>query len=270
MSAKPKTLTVTSWNVNSIKARAERVLDWIDAHQPDVLCMQEIKVTDDKFPADAFEERGYHVETFGQKTYNGVAIAAKEPLTKVDRGLPHDPDESQSRVIAAQIAGLRVINVYVPNGKAVGDPKYDYKLAWLAQFQAMLQKQYAPTDKLLICGDFNIAPDERDVWDPEYWDGRVLFSGPEREALRRLLDWGLVDAFRLHEDGAGLYTWWDYRGGAFRRNWGLRIDHHLMTQPLAKRCTAVTIDRDERKARPKQPDLKASDHVPITAGLRLS
>lgn len=263
----PGALRVTSWNVNSIRARAVRVFDWLDAHAPDVLCLQETKGVDDVFPREEFEQRGYTVETFGQKTYNGVAIASKHALTNVQRGLPDDGADAQKRLIAADVAGVRVVNVYVPNGQAVGSDKFAYKLDWLAQLRAMLDG-WDPAQPLVICGDFNIAPEDRDVYDPDAWRGKVLFSEPEHAALATLTAWGLTDAFRIHVDEGGHYTWWDYRGGMFRRGFGLRIDLFLVTPPLAARCAAVEIDREERKARRNQPDLKASDHAPVTAVFR--
>lgn len=267
----PRTLRITSWNVNSIRARTQRVFEWLEANTPDVLCLQETKVVDEAFPYAEFEARGYAVETFGQKTYNGVAIATRAdlPPTHVQRGLPNDDADAQKRLIAADVAGVRVVNVYVPNGSDLDSPKFPYKLDWLSQLRSMLDTAHRPDQPLVICGDFNIAPEDRDVYDPDAWRGRVLFSDPEHAALARLTDWGLRDAFRLHVEDGGHYTWWDYRNARFQRREGLRIDLFLVTAPLARRCTAVAIDKDERRARKGQPDLKPSDHAPVTATFTL-
>lgn len=263
----PPTLSVTSWNVNSLRARAVRVFEWIEAHQPDVLCFQETKTVDEKFPHEEFTALGYTADIFGQKTYNGVALVVKHGLAAehVQRGLPGDDGDAQKRLIAADVAGVRIINVYVPNGQAVGTDKYAYKLEWLAQLRRMLDAQHDASQRLLICGDFNIAPEDRDVHDPDAWRGSVLFSDAEHAALADLTAWGLTDAFRLHEQGGGQYTWWDYRHLAFQKRAGLRIDYFLVTEPLARACSAVTCDKDERRARKGQPDLKPSDHAPVTA-----
>ncbi|MHC5009479.1 MAG: exodeoxyribonuclease III [Planctomycetota bacterium] len=253
-------MKITTWNVNSIRSRLERVLDWMERRRPDVLCLQETKVTDDVFPRDAFEALGYHVEAHGQKTYNGVALISRRPLTDVVRGLGDDPDH-QRRLIAATAGDVRVVCVYVPNGEAVDSPKFAYKLEWLGELRRFLDAWTSPEESVLVLGDFNVAPDDRDVHDPEAWRGHVLFHPREHAALAEVCGWGLEDLFRKHEDGAGFYTWWDYRQLAFPKNAGLRIDLVLGTPAAAARCEAVRIERDERKGK------KPSDHAPVTAYL---
>jgi exodeoxyribonuclease-3 len=226
-----------------------------------VLCLQETKTVDADFPRAEFDRLGYHVEAFGQRTYHGVAIASLLPARAVVRGLPDDPPDADRRVIGGEFGGVRVIDVYAPNGTEVGSPRFAEKLAWFGRLRAMLAASFTPADPVLVCGDFNVAPEERDVHDPQAWDGRILFHPDERRALRELLAWGLTDAFRLHESAGGHYTWWDYRAGAFHRGWGLRIDLALVTPPLAARCRSVAIDREARKGE------KPSDHAPVVLEL---
>jgi exodeoxyribonuclease-3 len=254
-------MTVATWNVNSIRARLPRVVDWLRRRRPDVLCLQETKTVDADFPRAELEALGYHLEVFGQRTYHGVAIASREAPRAVRCGLPDDPPEADRRLIAAEIGDLRIVDVYVPNGTELGSQRFAEKLRWFRRLRRMLEATAQPTDPLLICGDFNVAPEDRDVHDPERWRGRLLFHPDEHAALRELMDWGLVDAFRRHEAGTGHFTWWDYRSGAFHRGWGLRIDLMLMTGPLAARCRSVTIDREERRGE------KPSDHAPVVAEL---
>ncbi len=252
-------MRVATWNVNSVRARLPRVTAWLARQRPEVVCLQETKVEDALFPAQAFRELGYHSLTYGQKTYNGVAILALQQPVDVVRGFPGEQAEPGKRLLAATVAGVRVVNVYVPNGGDIGLPAYHAKLAWLAALRAWLDASADPGSDLLVCGDFNVAPGDRDVWDPEAWRGRILFSDAEKQALRHLLGWGLADSLRqLHSEG-GIYTWWDYRAGAFHRGWGLRIDHILASASLAARCTGVVVDRDERKGD------KPSDHAPVIA-----
>ncbi len=251
-------MKITTWNVNSIRARLERVVNWIGANEPDLLCLQETKTVDESFPRAEFEELGYTVAVHGQKTYNGVAMLAKGGLDDVTPGLPGDETDTQARVLSATFEGIRVIDMYVPNGQEVGSDKFEYKLDWLDRLLDLLRKEYTPKDKLLICGDFNIAPEDRDVYDPDRWRGKVLFSEPEKEMFRALLDWGLFDALRLLTEDGGHWTWWDYRMGAFPRDRGLRIDHLLVTRPLKDRVQDVIVDREERAGE------KPSDHAPVT------
>lgn len=252
-------MRLVTWNVNSVRARQERLLAWLARHQPDVVCLQETKVEDPHFPTAAFAELGYSCLVYGQKTYNGVAILSREEAAEVIRGFPGEAIEGGRRLLTAIIAGVRVVNVYVPNGGEVDLPTYHAKLAWLAALSQWLDDLADPGAELVLCGDFNVAPDDRDVWDPEAWRGRILFSDLEKQALQRLLEWGLVDLVRLHYPEGGVYTWWDYRKGAFHRGWGLRLDHIFATAPLAARCRRVTVDREERKGE------KPSDHAPVIA-----
>ncbi len=254
-------MKIITWNVNSIRARMERFLAYLEESRPDVMCLQETKVVDDHFPGEEIEARGYRIERFGQRTYNGVAILSKAALKDVERGMPGDPDPSQARVISASVAGIRLINVYVPNGSEVGSEKFAYKLAWLECLRGYVDKAVSRDSSLLILGDFNIAPEDRDVYDPDAWRGQVLFHPDEHRALREIQKLGLVDAFRLHHEEGGLYSWWDFRGGMFWKNQGLRIDLVLLSKSLVDRCRSAEIDRSMRKG--KQP----SDHAPVVVDI---
>ncbi len=249
-------MKIATWNVNSIRVRLDRALAFLKRHEPDVVCLQEIKVVDEGFPEEAFREAGYQSTIFGQKTYNGVAILTRNPVQSVQRGIPGFEDP-QSRVLAVTVDGVRVVNVYVPNGSQVGSEKFDYKLRWLEQLTQWIDEDGLLETPFLICGDFNIAPDDRDVYAPDEWRGRVLFHPDEHAALAKLQGLGLVDAFRLHQEEGDHYTWWDFRGGMFWKNKGLRIDHFLINEPLIPRCKSAEIDTWERKG--KQP----SDHAPV-------
>ena len=254
-------MKLATWNVNSIRIRLPRLLAWLERRRPDVVCLQEVKVTDEDFPRAELEALGYRVLVAGQRTYNGVAILSRAAPTEVARALPDDGDDAQRRLLVADVGGLRVVNVYGPNGQEVGSEKYAYKLDWYRRFRAFLDAGADAGRPVVVCGDLNIAPEDRDVWDPERWRGQVMASEPERAAFRSLLAWGLSDALRLHRLEGGLFTWWDYRAGAFHRGWGLRIDHILVSASVARGCSAVEIDRDERKGP------KPSDHVPVVATL---
>lgn len=256
-------MDIATWNVNSVRARLPRLLPWLDHRHPDVVCLQETKVVDSDFPAAEIEGAGYRCLTFGQRTYNGVAILTREVPTDEARGLPGEPPDAERRLLAATVAGVRVVSLYAPNGKEVGHPAYEAKLSWFRSLRSWLDDSFDPAGNVVLCGDFNIAPEDRDVWDVALWSGQNLFSEPEKEAFRALLAWGLVDALRLHRQEGGLFTWWDYRQGAFHRGWGLRIDHVLASRGLGARCTAVEIDREERKGD------KPSDHVPVVARFQL-
>jgi exodeoxyribonuclease-3 len=251
-------MKLATWNVNSIRMREARLVDWLDRHQPDVLCLQETKVEDDRFPREPFAARGYQLALHGQKTYNGVAIASRLPMRDVVRGIGGESD-GEARLIAAEVAGVRVVCAYFPNGQAPGTPKYEGKLAWMGRLRRHLADACDPAAHLALCGDFNVAPEDRDVHDPIAWEGQIHCSAAERQALRDIAAIGLVDGLRHLRPDAGLYTWWDYRQLAFPRNHGLRIDHILVTPPLAARLRDVAIDREARKG--KQP----SDHVPVIA-----
>ncbi len=250
-------MKLVTWNVNSLNVRLPRLLAWLAAHAPDVVCLQETKLEEAKFPRDALRDAGYDAHCAGQKTYNGVAILVRNGLAAgaVVRGIPGYEDPQQ-RVIAATIDTLRVISVYVPNGQEVGSDKYAYKLGWCAAAARYFAAERAAHSSLAVLGDFNVAPDDRDVHDPALWAGKLLCSDPERAAFRSFLACGLKDSFRLFDQPPKTFSWWDYRQLGFPKNHGLRIDHVLLSDELAARCTASTIDRNERKGE------KPSDHAP--------
>lgn len=252
-------MKIATWNVNSISVRLPHVLDWLEENRTDVLCLQETKCIDDKFPRRQFTERGYHLEIFGQPTYNGVAIISRHPITEVQLGFEDDQPESQRRLIAATIEGIRVIDVYIPNGSEVDSEKYHYKLDWLGKLEQFCRRELEAHDQALICGDFNIAPTDADVHDPALWSGKVLCSEAERTALESIRQKGWIDLFRRHHPEGGHFSWWDYRAGGFRRNHGLRIDHIWSTSALADRCTGAWIDKIPRALE------KPSDHAPVVA-----
>ncbi|MDR2000265.1 MAG: exodeoxyribonuclease III [Zoogloeaceae bacterium] len=251
---------LSTWNVNSLKVRLPHVLDWLAARQPAVLCLQETKLEDRAFPFAEIEAAGYHSVHHGQKTYNGVAILAKEPPLDVVRNIP-DFDDPQARVIAATVAGMRIVCAYIPNGQAVDSDKYGYKLKWLAALKAWLKDELTRYPYLALLGDYNIAPEDRDVHNPVAWRGQILCSEAERDAFHALLRLGLADAFRLLDQPEKTFSWWDYRMLGFQKNQGLRIDHILLSQPLAAKCTACGIDRAPRKLE------RPSDHAPVFAEL---
>ncbi|MCK6447617.1 MAG: exodeoxyribonuclease III [Planctomycetes bacterium] len=253
-------MKIATWNVNSVRARLPRVLDWLASARPDVVCLQEIKCLDEQFPLEAIQEAGYNVATYGQKTYNGVAILAKSRIEDVVRGLPGEAPDAQRRVIGATIGDVLVFSVYVVNGEAVGSEKYAYKLEWLKRL-AEYVRTLDVKEKLVLCGDFNVTFDDRDVYDPEAWREKILCSTPERDALKRVMEPGLVDAFRRFHDEAGHYTWWDFRTRGFQRKQGLRIDHFLMSEPALAATSAVEIDVAARDGE------KPSDHAPVIATL---
>jgi exodeoxyribonuclease-3 len=249
---------LATWNVNSLKVRLPQVIEWATRHRPDVLCLQETKLEDDKFPRDEIAAAGYRVLCSGQKTYNGVAILSLAEGTECATAIAKF-DDVQKRVIAATISGVRVVCAYVPNGESIESDKYQYKLRWLAAFRDWLKDELTRHPRLAVLGDYNIAPESRDVHDPAAWEGKVLFSTAEREALGSLMGIGLKDAFRLFEQSERSFTWWDYRMNAFRRKMGLRIDHILLSEPLARACTACTIDLEPRR------NERPSDHAPVIA-----
>lgn len=251
-------MKIATWNVNSLKVRLPQVLQWLAEAQPDVLAVQETKCVDEAFPCAEIEAAGYRVIYSGQKTYNGVAILSKTAGSDVVKDIP-ELDDHQRRILAASYGDVRVLNLYVPNGESVASEKYEYKLRWLKRLTAYVAHELARHPKLVVLGDFNIAPEARDVHDPELWEGKVLFSEPERAALHDLLTVGLVDSFRLFPQEDKQYTWWDYRMMAFRRNRGLRIDHILVSAALRERCTACRIDK-----MPRQWE-RPSDHTPVIA-----
>ncbi len=254
-------MKLATWNVNSLKVRLPQVLAWLAEHQPDIVCLQETKLEDRNFPRIELEAAGYRAAFAGQKTYNGVAILSRLPFEEVSVGIPGF-DDAQQRLIAATAGGVRVVCGYFPNGQSVGSDKYAYKLRWIEALTDWLRKELVRHPRLTLLGDYNIAPEARDVHDPQAWEGQVLFSEPERAAFRRLLELGLKDAFRLFEQPEKIYSWWDYRMMAFRRNRGLRIDHILLSESLAKSCAACVVDKESRKAE------RPSDHAPVIADLK--
>jgi len=254
-------MKLATWNVNSLKVRLPQVLEWAGKHRPDALCLQETKLLDENFPAADVRSAGYEPLFSGQKTYNGVAILARAAAADAVTAIPGFADE-QKRVLAATVDGVRVICAYVPNGESVASDKYQYKLRWLAAFREWIAVELQRHPRLAVLGDYNIAPDARDVHDPAAWEGKVLFSKPERDAFGGLTGLGLKDAFRLFEQPERSFTWWDYRMNAFRRKMGLRIDHILLSEALAGACTACTIDIEPRK------NERPSDHAPVVAELK--
>jgi exodeoxyribonuclease III len=251
-------MKLATWNVNSLKVRLPHVIDWLAAHQPDVLCLQETKTEDHKFPREELEAAGYHIVHAGQKTYNGVALLSKIPAQNIIVGIPGYDDE-QKRVLSATFNDVCVICAYIPNGQAVDSEKYQYKLSWLTALNAWLKSELAQHNKLALLGDYNIAPEDRDVHDPQAWVGQVLVSEPERDKFREMLAMGLKDSFRLFEQPEKSFSWWDYRMMGFRRNFGLRIDHILLSESLAQSCKSCIIDKEPRKLE------RPSDHAPVMA-----
>jgi exodeoxyribonuclease-3 len=255
-------MKLATWNVNSLRVRLPHLLEWLAGNSPDVVCLQETKCDDASFPAGQLRAAGYWSVHHGQRAYNGVAILSKAEGVVACRGIPEFADE-QSRVIALDVDGVRLVGVYVPNGQSVGSDKYAYKLRWLEALAAWLERERKSHPDIVVMGDFNVAPEERDVHDPAAWQGQVLFSEPERAALKRVVDLGFADAFRLFEQPERSYTWWDYRMNAFRRKMGLRIDHILLSPALASAAKACSIDIEPRKLE------RPSDHAPVVCELAL-
>lgn len=255
-------LKLASWNVNSLKIRLEQVIAWLEETGVDVLALQETKLIDDNFPLEAFTSRNYHVVYAGQKTYNGVAVISRLPMTDCITDVS-GYDDPQRRILAVTIGDVRLINLYVPNGSEPGSEKYAYKMLWLEKVTAFIQQQLLQYPKLAIVGDFNIAPEDRDVHDPVEWEGCILVSPPERQAFQGLLSLGIVDSFRLFPQEDKLFSWWDYRAAGFRRGRGLRIDHVLLSKTLANHCVSSNIDKNPRKSE------RPSDHAPVWVELAL-
>ncbi len=251
-------MKIATWNVNSLNVRLPQVLAWLAEVQPDVLALQETKLIDEKFPVAEIAAAGYQAVFSGQKTYNGVAILSKQPPAEVVKDIP-GLDDVQRRVVAGLYGDVRVLNLYIPNGESVESDKYQYKLGWLEKLIAFVAAEIKRYPKLVVVGDFNIAPEERDVHEPQLWAGKVLFSAPEREAFQRLLATGMCDTFRLFEQAERQFSWWDYRMNAFRRNMGLRIDHILASTSLCEQCRSCGIDKAPRK------NERPSDHAPVIA-----
>ncbi len=251
---------VVTWNVNSINTRLDRVKAFLARESPDYLCLQELKCADEKFPLEAIEGTGYHAAFFGQKAYNGVAVISKEPVEILFRNFGDQHPDEASRVITVRTKHkFDLICVYVPNGQSIGSEKFLYKMDWLKRAKEFLNQHWTLSDRLIIVGDFNIAPDDRDVYDPLAWKEHIHCSTGERAALQDLTSFGLIDTLRMHDQSAGVFSWWDYRELSFARNKGLRIDLIYATPPAASLCRSVKIDRDERRGE------KPSDHVPVIA-----
>ncbi|MBN1378748.1 MAG: exodeoxyribonuclease III [Gammaproteobacteria bacterium] len=256
-------MKIASWNVNSLKVRLPQVLDWLKQSEPDVLAIQEIKLTDENFPVAEIKAAGYEVVYSGQKTYNGVAVLARQPLTDIVTDIP-GLEDPQRRILAATIGPVRVLNLYVVNGQEVGSEKFAYKLRWLSKVKAYIQKQLSEHNYLVVLGDFNIAPEDRDVYDPELWREKILCSSQERGVLGEIMALGLKDTFRYFESGGEHYSWWDYRAAGFRRNLGLRIDLILANDALMRLAIAAGIDREPRGWE------RPSDHTPAWAEFNIS
>jgi len=251
-------MKIVTWNVNSIRARRQHVLDWLDASRPDVLCVQELKVSDADFPYDEIRDCGYEAAVFGQKTYNGVAILSRQPMSNIVMGLGDAEDDPQARLISAELDGMTVLSAYFPNGGEVGSDKYQYKLRWIARLREALGKRFDPeVDQVALCGDFNVAPFDDDIGRPAEWRSSVLACDEVREALTELASFGLYDVVRPFHPAGSVYSWWDYRGGGFQRGNGLRIDHVYCTSKLAERTIGAVVDQEERGR--KSP----SDHAPV-------
>lgn len=255
-------MRIVSWNINSLRKRQERLVAWLAATQPDVVCLQETKCTDEQFPVLDLRAAGYHSAFQGQKSYNGVAILSKTEPSEVRPALCDAEEDPQARVIAATIGTVRVYSIYAPNGQAVGSPAYDYKMKWYGRLRSCLERENRG-QHLVVCGDFNVAPKDEDVYDPDLWRGAIMCSDAERKAFEDLCGIGLADTLRLHHTEAGLFSWWDYRMLSFPKNRGLRIDAILASRSLAEKCTAAGIEREMRKG--KDP----SDHAPVWAEFSL-
>lgn len=252
-------MKVATWNVNSIRLRLESMLEWQTRTQTDVVCVQETKVVDADFPVQAIEDAGYHVAFFGQKSYNGVAIISKHEISDVQKGFVDDDEEQPKRLIAATIKGVRIVNTYIPNGTELWTDKFTFKLDWLQRLRKMFDDDCDAGSDVLLCGDFNVAPEELDVWSVPAWQGKLHFSKPERAAIHHVKQWGFVDVFRQQNGDLQEFSWWNYREGSWQRNQGLRIDHIWVSPALAAKCTACWIDKEPRGGE------KPSDHTPVVA-----
>lgn len=250
-------MKIASWNVNSIRARLDHVNAWLKSTQPDVLCLQETKVVDSEFPSETFSRLGYETARIGQRSYNGVALISRHPVQDVSLGLCDRAENDEARLIAGTVCGVRILSAYVPNGKSLDSPSYPEKLKWLSRLRRTLDETTSESEPVVLGGDFNIAQDDRDVFDAEAMRGKIHFSPPEHEALRQVLDFGLEDTFRLKEEEGGHFSWWDYRMGGFRRNRGLRIDYLFASKSVTHRLRSAGIDKTPRSWE------KPSDHAPV-------
>jgi len=256
---KNKEMKIATWNVNSINVRMPQLLGWLDAAEPDVVCFQETKAVDENFPLAALRDAGYGAAFMGQKSYNGVAIISKFPIEDVQKNFPDDDDEAPKRLIAATIKGVRIVNTYIPNGTQLGTDKFAFKLDWLQRLRRFFDETCEVNKNVLLCGDFNVAVDELDVWNVPHWTGKLHFTKPERAAMHYVKQWGFVDLFRKINGNVQEFSWWDYREGAWQKNHGLRIDHIWTSPPLADKCTGCRIDKSPRTLE------KPSDHAPVIA-----
>jgi exodeoxyribonuclease III len=252
-------MKIATWNVNSIAIRLEQVLKWLEETETDVLCLQETKCTDERFPLAEIEAFGYRAAFMGQKSYNGVAILSKFPIENVQYNLPEDDTEAPKRLIAGTVEGVRIVNTYIPNGTELWTDKFTFKLDWLQRLRKFFDATCDKNADVLLCGDFNVAPDERDVWSVAAWEGKLHFSKPERAAIHHVKQWGFIDVFRQLNGDEKVYSWWNYREGAFPKNQGLRIDHIWTSKPLAEKCVGCWIDKNPRGWE------RPSDHTPVVA-----
>jgi len=252
-------MKIATWNVNSVNARMEQLLGWLSAAKPDVVCLQETKCVDENFPAAQLNDAGYETAFLGQKSYNGVAILSKFPIENVQKNFPDDDGEAPKRLIAATIKGVHIVNTYIPNGTELWTDKFTFKLDWLQRLRRYFDENCSTDADVLLCGDFNVAPDELDVWSVQAWTGKLHFSKPERAAIHHVKQWGFVDLFRKMNGDAQEFSWWNYREGAWQRNRGLRIDHIWTSAPLAEKCTGCWIDKAPRALE------RPSDHTPVVA-----
>ena len=256
-------MKIATWNVNSINVRLPQLIGWLREADVDVLCVQETKCTDDMFPEGILEEAGYKAVFHGEKSYNGVAILSRHEVSDVRLGFDHDDAESQKRLIAATVNGVRIVNCYFPNGQSLDSDKFVFKLDWIQHLRDLFDSDYSTDEKVLLCGDFNVAPEPTDVWNPGAWEGHIHFSLPERAAVTYVKQWGFTDAFRKSNGDVKQFSWWDYRAGAWQKNHGLRIDHIWVSSPLANTLKASWVDTEPRKLE------KPSDHAPVVAEFEL-
>lgn len=256
-------MKIATWNVNSINVRMPQLLDWLAAAEPDVVCLQETKTVDDGFPAEELKAAGYESAFMGQKSYNGVAILSKLPVAVVQKNFPDDDDESPKRMIAATINGIRIVNTYIPNGTELGTDKFKFKLDWLMRLRRYFDDTCDTAKDVLLCGDFNVAMDELDVWSVPHWEGKLHFSKPERAAMHFVKQWGFTDLFRKMNGNVQEFSWWDYRAGAWQQNRGLRIDHIWTSSLLAEKCTGCWVDKSTRSLE------RPSDHAPVVAEFQI-
>lgn len=256
-------IRIATWNVNSINIRLDQLLEWLAKTEIEIVCLQETKCTDENFPLEPVNAAGYNAEFFGEKSYNGVAILSKFPITNVQKNFPDDPPDAPRRLIAATVNGVRIVNTYVPNGTELWSDKFAFKLDWLQRLRHFFDENYRLDEDVLLCGDFNVAPDDEDVWSVEQWEGKLHFSAPERAAIHYVMQWGFIDLFRKIHGKKQEFSWWNYREGAWQRNRGLRIDHLWASPPLAEKCKDCYVDKSLRGLE------RPSDHAPVVAGFSI-